>query len=147
MLRQKFFVPMGGFFLVLLAMLAWPQAVEARPVKPDYCASIGVRVGPMTRPFAEALGMTEPYGAVFGRPRPGSPAAHAGIEAGDVVTEINGKPLASSKDFAPAIDALAPGTTVYLSTRRSNQLLHVPVHLGWGKCRGGGQGKRATHST
>ena len=28
--------------------------------------------------------MAKPYGAIFGQPKPGSPAAQAGIEAGDV---------------------------------------------------------------
>jgi hypothetical protein len=38
----------------------------------------------MNRPFADSLGMAKPYGAIFGQPKPGSPAAQAGIEAGDV---------------------------------------------------------------
>jgi membrane-associated protease RseP (regulator of RpoE activity) len=145
MQRLKSFVLVGGFFLVLLAVLAsaWPRAEAATP---EYCASIGVRVGPMTRPFAESLGMISPYGAIFESPRPGGPAAHAGIEAGDVVTAINGKPLASWRDFEPTIAELAPGSTAHLSTRRSGQLLDVRVHLGWRKCRGGQQ-KPSSHST
>ena len=34
------------------------------------CGWIGVEVRPMTRPFADSLGMTEPYGAIFDRPSP-----------------------------------------------------------------------------
>ena len=57
------------------------------------CGWIGVRVSPMTRAFADSLGMAEPYGAIFDQPEPGSPAAVAGIEVGDVVTAVNGAPL------------------------------------------------------
>jgi hypothetical protein len=40
----------------------------------DVCGWIGVGVSPMTAAFAESLGMAEPYGAIFDRPEPGSPA-------------------------------------------------------------------------
>jgi serine protease Do len=72
----------------------------------------------MTRPFAESLGMTELYGAIFDRPEANSPAAHEHIEAGDVLTKINGEPLRDARDFQPIISAMAPGTIVYLTTYR-----------------------------
>ena len=84
----------------------------------------------MTTAFAQSLGMTEPYGAIFGRPRRGSPAAKAGIERYDVVTAINGVPLRSWRDFAPAIARTAPGTVVYLTTWRSRQLTQARVIVG-----------------
>jgi serine protease Do len=95
----------------------------------DLCGWIGVAVSPMTKPFAESLGMTEPYGAIFDRPQPDSPAAHAKIEAGDVLTTINGEPLRSSRDFAAKIAAFAPGTTIYFDTYRDRQLIgrHVTI--------------------
>src|ERR1700752_2684147 len=74
----------------------------------DVCGWIGVQVSPMTRAFADSLGMAEPYGAIFDRPEPGSPAAIAGIEAGDVITAINGSPVMRSSDFATMIAAIAP---------------------------------------
>ena len=49
------------------------------------CGWIGVQVSPMTRPFADSLGMTEIYGAIFDQSQPNSPAAQAKIEAGDVI--------------------------------------------------------------
>ena len=91
----------------------------------------------MTAAVADSLGMTAPYGAIFGRPAPGSPAAQAKIETGDVVTKINGRPLADWRDFAAIIAGMAPGTTIYLTTWRNRELIDVPVTLGYGKCRSG----------
>jgi len=112
----------------LLTLLAISHVVLAQGLPPasaqgnqDACGWIGVAVSPMTKPFAESLGMTEPYGAIFDRPQPGSPAAQAKIEAGDVLTAINGEPLATSSDFAAKIAALAPGTTIYFDTYRDRQ--------------------------
>jgi serine protease Do len=88
----------------------------------------------MTRAFADSLGMAEPYGAIFDQPEPGSPAAVAGIEAGDVVTAVNGAPLMRSSDFATTIAAIAPNTTAILSTSRDGQTIEVMLMVGSGKC-------------
>jgi membrane-associated protease RseP (regulator of RpoE activity) len=98
------------------------------------CGWSGVRVDKMTQPVADSLGMTTPYGAIFRRPEPGSPAAKGKIEAGDVITAINGNALQSWRDFAPIIANHAPGTTVYFRTFRDGQLIDRAVILRSGKC-------------
>ena len=104
----------------------------------DLCGWIGVAVSPMTAAFAESLGMAEPYGAILERPEPGSPAATAGIEQGDVLTAINGSPLMRSSDFAGIFSMMAPGTTVYLSTWRDGEAREVSLTLGSAQCRTSG---------
>jgi serine protease Do len=84
----------------------------------------------MTTAFTDSLGMVEPYGAIFGQPKPGSPAAQAGIEAGDVITAINGAPLMRSRDFAAMISKMAPGSVIYLTTFRNAELMRRKVTLG-----------------
>ena len=86
----------------------------------DVCGWIGVGVSPMTTAFAESLGMSESYGAIFDQPEPGSPAAAAHIQQGDVLTTINASPLMRASDFAGLISAMA--ATVYLYTWRDGQL-------------------------
>jgi serine protease Do len=101
----------------------------------NVCGWVGVAVSPMPAAFAESLGMVEPYGAIFDRPEPGSPAAAANIEQGDVLTAINGSPLMRSTDFAQIISAMAPGTRVYFDTSRDRQARQVALVLGSGACR------------
>ena len=43
---------------------------------------------------------------------PGSPAAAAGLKAGDVITAINGKTVSSTDDFIAMVDNFSPGQTV-----------------------------------
>jgi serine protease Do len=102
------------------------------------CGWIGVAVSPMTAAFADSLGMAEPYGAIFYRPQPGSPAAVAGIEQGDVLTAINGSPLMRASDFAGIISAMAPDTQVYLNTSRDGEAMQVRLILGSAPCRTSG---------
>jgi S1-C subfamily serine protease len=106
------------------------QAQEDRHV----CGWIGVQVSPMTAAFAVSLGMAVLHGAIFDRPEPGGPAARAKIEAGDVITAINGSPLRSWSDFTSIISQKAPGTDVYLTTYRNTQLIQTRVTLGSSKC-------------
>ena len=53
----------------------------------------------MTTPLADSLGFAESYGAIVDQPKPGGPAANAGIEAGDVLTTINGVPTRKIEEF------------------------------------------------
>jgi serine protease Do len=118
-----------------MALLGEPRgpATRAQAQGAD-CGWIGVAVSPMTAAFANSLGMVEPYGAIFEAPEPGSPAAHAGIQAGDVITSINGATIERSSDFAAMIAQMAPETIVHLATYRDGQRIELPVVLGSGKC-------------
>jgi serine protease Do len=98
------------------------------------CGWAGVQVGPMTTPFADSLGFAESYGAIVDQPKPGGPAANAGIEAGDVLTTINGVPLEKSRNFIGIIATQAPGSTIYLNTWRNGQLMRRTVVLGSSAC-------------
>jgi S1-C subfamily serine protease len=98
------------------------------------CAWIGVEVSRMTAPVANSLGMAVLYGAISDRPEAGSPAANAGIEAGEVITTINGSPLGSPRDFATTIAVMAPGTIIYLRTYRNRQPMGISLTLGRGQC-------------
>ena len=111
---------------------------QQMPKGNNLCGWMGVAVSPMTPTFAESLGMAEPYGAIFDRPQPDSPAAAAHIEEGDVLTAINGSPLVRSSDFAQIISKMAPGTMVYLSTWRDGQPREVSLTLGSAQCRTSG---------
>lgn len=113
---------------VLCGMAVMPTVAHAQqPAPTPFCGWIGAKVGPLTEVTADSLGMTQPYGAVFRRPRRGGPAAKAGIAAYDVVTAINGASLADWRDFATMISAKAPGTVVSLTTYRNRQLIEVHV--------------------
>ena len=51
---------------------------------------LGVQVQPVTADIADSLGLKQARGAMVDNPQAGSPAAKAGIEAGDVITAVNG---------------------------------------------------------
>jgi S1-C subfamily serine protease len=59
-----------------------------------------------------------------------SPAHEAGIQTGDIIVNVNGQPIANSGALASSLLALAPGTKVRMTVRRSTAQHTVTVTLG-----------------
>ncbi len=68
-------------------------------------------------------------GAQVGDVTPGSPAERAGIQSGDLITEVDGTPIADGTQLIVTIRSNAPGDTVNLTVERNGQSLEVPVTL------------------
>jgi len=91
---------------------------------------IGVQIQPVTADIAESLGMKSNDGALVAEPQAGSPAAKAGILAGDVITAVNGHPVNDARNLARQIGAMAPGATAKLTLLRKGSETTVSVTLG-----------------
>jgi S1-C subfamily serine protease len=59
-----------------------------------------------------------------------SPAAEAGLQAGDVITALNGEAVTTAQAFADAIQAMAPDTEITLSVTRGEEALELIATLG-----------------
>jgi S1-C subfamily serine protease len=70
-----------------------------------------------------------PNGVRFADIRPGSPAAKAGLKAGDILTEFGGKPIQNLYDFTYALRARKPGDEVLVRVLRSGQTIEAKVLL------------------
>jgi S1-C subfamily serine protease len=73
---------------------------------------------------------TSTTGALVGSVSSGSPAAQAGIQAGDVITAVDGTTVTGSGDLISAIASHAPGDTVRLAVRHGSATRTVTVTLG-----------------
>lgn len=91
---------------------------------------LGVQVQPVTSEIADSLGLKQARGAIVDNPQDGSPAAKAGIEAGDVITAVNGNAVKDSRDLARTIATLAPGTSVKLDVFHKGESKTVTLTLG-----------------
>ncbi|MBV9804509.1 MAG: PDZ domain-containing protein, partial [Solirubrobacterales bacterium] len=61
---------------------------------------------------------------------PGGPAAKAGLQAGDIITAVNGTHVTDVNQFVAAIANYAPGDTVTLSVNRGGSTKSIKLRLG-----------------
>ncbi len=69
-------------------------------------------------------------GAKVASVQAGSPAATAGLQAGDVITAIDGKTITSADDLTAAVSAHAPKDKVTVTLTRNGKSMTVDVTLG-----------------
>ncbi len=91
---------------------------------------LGVQIQPVTSELADALGLKQTGGALVDEPQPGSPAAKAGIKAGDVIVSVDGTSIKDSRNLAQMIGAMRPGSSVGLDLIRDGSQQAMTVTLG-----------------
>ena len=91
---------------------------------------LGVQIQPVTAEIADSLGMKTAEGALVAEPQTGSPAAKAGIEAGDVITAVNGAPVKDARDLARKVAMLAPKTSIKLDVLRNGEAKNLTLTIG-----------------
>jgi serine protease Do len=75
---------------------------------------IGVQIGAVTKPVAEALGLGKPVGAMVQGLTPGMPAEKAGLEPGDIITKVQGASVERYSDLPRLVGMVKPGDKVTL---------------------------------
>ncbi len=69
-------------------------------------------------------------GATLGHITPGSGAAAAGLQPGNIVTAVNDRPIETADALVAAVRSVGPNGTVTLTDTRSGISATVPVTLG-----------------
>ncbi len=90
-------------------------------------ARLGLEVRPVTPVVARELGLDSTEGVVVTGVEDDSPAEDAGVRRGDVIREVNRRPIRSLADFDQAVKALKPGETVTLRLQRGRTALYVAL--------------------
>jgi serine protease Do len=94
---------------------------------PSMKKSLGVTVQNITPEMAKSLGLKKGTGVVVTGVEPGSPAADAGIRTGDVIREVNRKPVTDVQDFVQKIDQAKDQNNVLLFLQRGQNNLFAAV--------------------
>jgi len=82
------------------------------------------------RPYLGVTSAPHPLGAEVQGVTPGSPAQSAGLDAGDVITRVDGRPVDEPSDVLDAIEALEPGDGVEVEVSRDGDSRTFQVELG-----------------
>ena len=98
---------------------------EGRAVRPWLGAS-GKNI---TSDLAKSLGLERPTGVIVDRVVAGSPAARAGLSVGDVIQDIEGRPVGDTEELRYRLATLPVGGKAKLGTLRSGAKRAVNVAL------------------
>jgi serine protease Do len=91
---------------------------------------LGVVIQDVDQDTAKALGLSEPKGALVASVEEGDPADKAGIQAGDVILEVNGQAVESARDLTRIIGQMSPGEKARLVLWREGEQREVTLEVG-----------------
>ena len=91
---------------------------------------LGVVPQEITADMAEGLGMKGGAGVIVAKVQEGTPAEKAGLQAGDVITKLDGKPVRSVKDFRQMVADAAVGSAIKVTVLRDNKERTITATLG-----------------
>jgi len=100
-------------------------------------AYIGIQIADVTPDNAKFFQMNKAEGALISQVEPDAPGAKAGLRTGDVITELDGKPVTDAGQLQMTVGQKRPGETIHLLVVRDSKPTSVAVKL---EGLGGGRG-------
>jgi len=117
-----------GFAIpVSTAKMVLDQIVKSGTVTRGW---IGVEVQEITPPVAESFKLGGTRGALIAGVLRGGPADKAGVKPGDVLIEVEGRPVADPTSMLNLIAALPPGKPATVKVKRSGQDIDATITVG-----------------
>ena len=110
-----------------VAMEAADQIISQGKVYRGY---LGVRVGEVDNDLAEALSMDKPYGALISDVEKGESGDKAGLLAGDVIIEFNGKEIKFGSDLPHVVGRIQPKSKANAEVIRDGKKITLKFVLG-----------------
>lgn len=110
------------------------SVAEAKPAsaQPAQQGKLGVSVADATEPDVRKqfnLKDSVREGAVIVEVAPGSPAASAGLQPGDILLRLNGKSIANAKQLPEIVNSLKEGASVTAVIRRGDQRVLAQIEM------------------
>jgi serine protease Do len=93
---------------------------------------LNVRMEPfgLSKEMAQSLGLSASTGALLSSVDPNGAGDKAGLKAGDVIIEYNGKPVKDNDSLVSMVVATKPGTTVPVTVVRAKERKSINVTVG-----------------
>jgi serine protease Do len=92
-------------------------------------AFIGIQISDVTPDNAKFFEMAKAEGALVSEVEPDAPGAKAGLRTGDVITELDGKPVTDAGQLQMIVGQKRPGDTIHLQVVRDSKPTTIAVTL------------------
>jgi serine protease Do len=154
-INSQIFSRTGGYMGVSFAIpIDVARNIEDQLVKTGKVVRgrIGVTIQDVNAQLAESFGLDRPRGALVSSVEKDGPAAKAGLQPGDVILAVNGKPIERYGELSGNIAAMKPGTDATVDVWRSGKKVSVTVKVSelkeqQGQTAKSGGGKQKEHAT
>lgn len=114
-----FAIPANTVKMVMKQILEYGRAIRGW---------LGIEIQTITPALAESFGLLEARGIIIAGVMPQGPADHAGIKTGDIILQMNGRPIIDGTDALNQIAQTAPGSEVHLSGIRQGKPFSITAH-------------------
>lgn len=131
-INSQIFSASGGYMGISFAIpidLAMNAVDQIKKTGRVTRGQLGTVVEPIDSLKAQGLGLPDSEGALVNQVVPGSAAAKAGIQVGDVIRSVNGTPVRASSDLPPVIGSMSPGSKVKLGLYRDGKARDITATL------------------
>jgi len=131
-INSMIFSQSGGYMGISFAIpIAEAMEVREQLVKTGHVVRgrIGVLVQDVDAALASSFNLDRPRGALVSAVEEGGPAEQAGVKPGDVVLELDDKPIEQSNELSNAIAKIKPGTDTRLSVWRAGKVRELTVRI------------------
>ena len=91
---------------------------------------LGVYIQDVDKGLARSLGLGSPHGALIAQVQLNSPAAKAGVLAGDVIVSVDGQNIVESSDLPHVVGLIAPGKKVEADLIREGNTKTLDIVIG-----------------
>ena len=91
---------------------------------------LGVQIQPVSKDFAESLGLPDEKGAFVSNVNPEGPSKKAGLEAGDVILRFNDIEIVKMIDLPRVVAESDVGSIATVEIWRKNKIINIEVKLG-----------------
>ncbi|MWJ26842.1 Do family serine endopeptidase [Halomonas sp. ZH2S] len=91
---------------------------------------LGIEAQALSRELAASFGLRVPQGVIVSSVVEGGPAAEAGLQPGDVLLEVDGRPIMDAPTTMSEVASIPPGTTLPLTVVRNGERLQITLEVG-----------------
>lgn len=132
-INSQIFTRSGGFMGLSFAIPMEVAMQVADQLKADGKVTrgwLGVVIQEVNKDLAESFGLDKPAGALVAQVLEDGPADKGGLQVGDVILNLNGKPIIMSADLPHLVGGLKPGQKAELDVVRDGSRKKLSVTVG-----------------
>ncbi|MFQ5483336.1 MAG: trypsin-like peptidase domain-containing protein, partial [Nitrospinaceae bacterium] len=105
------------------------EVLKDTPTKMASLDPLGMQVQDITPELAKSLQLAETEGVLVSDVTPGQSAAEAGLRRGDVITEVNRRPVRDKEEYDRLTGRMSKGETALMLVRRGGSTIYIAVKV------------------